>query len=257
MNRMRDLHRTAALVALLPLAACYQLKVHAQASYAQMKVAGDLGYVSSGNSPVNINQDFESAFGIGDDQGVPYGRLSIDTGVPVIAVSGFRFDEQGQGVLQADFGNNLQAGVRVLTDLDFTNVKASYALRITLGPVKISPGLAVDYFDFHFQARDTIGIATENVDLQAPVPMGFVRAEVDLGVVSAVGEVGYIKANIQDVTASLLDVEALLQVRPKKWFDLFVGYRSVRIDAKGIVDGNQFNTDLTISGFLVGGGFTF
>ena len=257
MSSMRLLTLIAAST-LLVLPSCYQLQISAQAAYARMAIDGDLGYVS-GSTTASIQQDVKSAFGLGDDQGIPYGRLTIDTGVPVLAVSGFAFDEQGTGVLNASFGSNpnLIAGAGVRTDFQMKNAKVSYAFQISLGPVKISPGLAVDYFDLDIEVRDLIGIARENVQLQAPIPMGFLRGEVDLSVVSAVVEVGYMQIDIKDVQAKLLDIEALLMVHPWSLFDVFVGYRSLGFQADGLIDNNSFDTDLTISGLLIGGGITF
>jgi hypothetical protein len=246
-------------LACLPgLASCYQFEVHAQAGYAQMSVDGDLGYVSTtGSTPVNFRQDVESAFGLGADQGTPYGRLSIDTGVPVITVSGFVFDESGEGTLTANFGENLTAGVPVRSDLEIASLKGSYLFQIDLGPVAISPGIAVDYFDLDVRVRDAIGIADERVELRAPVPLAMLRGEVDLGFVSALAEVGYMKVDVDDVEGSLLDLEAMLMLHPAPWLDIFAGYRSLTLEADGEIDGDAFDTDITISGFIIGGGLRF
>lgn len=95
----------------------------------------------SGTGSTAIRQDVESAFGLGDKQGAPYGRVALDTGVQVLSVSAFTFSESGRGNLQADFGDivSLPGGVPVQTSLDLTNIKAAYALQISLGPVAISP----------------------------------------------------------------------------------------------------------------------
>ncbi|HEX5054460.1 MAG TPA: hypothetical protein VFZ65_21960 [Planctomycetota bacterium] len=256
---MPHLDRFAALAAVLPLVSCYQFQMHAQAGYAQMKVDGEAGYLTTGTSPAtsgSIRQDFESAFGIGDDQGAPYARVSADMGVPVIAVSGFLFDEQGTGTLQAQFGN-LSAGVDVRSKLDFANVKASYALKIPIGPVSIAPGIAVDYFDFELDVQDTAGLLRENVQLQAPIPLAFVRGQLDLSVFTVLGEVGYVEVDTGDVQGSLLDIEAMAQWHANAWIDVFVGYRALHLDADGTIDNDTFDTTITVSGFLVGGGFTF
>jgi len=240
---------------LLVLPSCYQLEVTAQAAYAQLSLDGDIGY-RNGAANANIQQDIESAFGLGDGQGVPYGRVMLDTGVPVLAVSGFQFDESGTGVLQADFGD-VPAGIAVDTDFEMTNAKASLAFQIDLGLVALSPGLALDYFDLKVDVQDVFGAFQESVELAGPVPMLFLRAEADLGVVAAVAEGGYMKIDVEDVTASLLDLEALVEVRPTALVNLFVGYRLLNLAADGVIDGDTFDTDITISGFFVGGGVRF
>lgn len=240
---------------LLVLPSCYSFEVTGQAAYAQLALDGDIGY-RSGTSGAAIGQDIESAFGLGDDQGVPYARVMVDTGVPVLAVSAFQFDESGTGVLNANFGD-LSAGLAVNTDFEMTNAKASYAFQIDLGPVAIAPGIAVDYFDLSIDVQDVFGAQREQVDLAGPVPMLFVRGEVDLGIVAAVAEGGYMEIDIDDVTASLLDLEALLEVRPTDLLHLFVGYRYLNLQADGEIDGDTFDTDFTLSGFLIGGGVRF
>jgi hypothetical protein len=250
------IHHLVALVACSGLTSCFQLEVSAQAGYAQMALDGDVGYVN-GASSASIAQDIQSGFGLGDDQGVPYLRAQVDFGVPVLAASGFMFDEQGSGTLQADFGNNLTAGTQVFTDFTLNCAKVSYAFEIGLGPVSISPGLAVDFIDLSVKAQDSVGIFTEDVQLTAPIPMGFVRGQLDLGVVAAVAEVGYMQVDVKDVNAKMLDLEAMVQYRPIDWVDLFVGYRSLQIEATGLIDGDQVDLDIGLSGFLIGGGVRF
>ncbi|MCU0864313.1 MAG: hypothetical protein MUC36_11000 [Planctomycetes bacterium] len=252
------LQLSAVLAAVCFTPACYEFKVHAQAGYAQLAVDGDLGYVN-GSTTASIRQDVQSAFGLGDDQGSPYARVSVDTGVPVLSVSGFTFDESGDGVLQASFGDSplLVAGTPVRSELEMTNIKGSYLFQIDLGPVAISPGIAVDYFDLDVQVRDAIGIANERVELQAPVPLAMLRGEVDLGIVSAMAEVGYMRVDVDEVSGSLLDIEAMLMVHPTALIDLFVGYRSLMLTADGEIDGDTFDTDLQVGGLILGGGLRF
>lgn len=240
---------------LLVLPSCYQFEVTAQAAYAQLSLDGDLGY-QNGSTSANIQQDIESAFGLGDDQGAPYGRVMVDVGVPVLAVSGFQFDESGTGVLQANFGD-VPAGLGVNSEFEMINAKASLAFQIDLGPVAIAPGLAVDYFDLQVDVQDVFGAFQESVDLAGPVPMLFLRAEADLGFVAAVVEGGYMEIDVDDVTASLLDLEAMLELRPTTLIHVFAGYRLLNLVADGEIDGDTFDTDFTLSGFFVGGGLRF
>ena len=242
-----------ALLATLP--ACFQLEVQAQAGYAQLALDGDIGYVNGANN-VAVAQDVESAFGLGDDQGSPYVRGQVDFGVPVLSVSAFTFEDDGTGQLNADFGN-VPAGLPVATDFEMLNAKTALAFEIGLGPVSISPGIAIDYFDLQIDVRDLIGIATEQLELNAPVPLGFLRGEVDLGIVSGVAEVGYMTVDVDDVEGSLLDAEARVSVHPTALLELFVGYRYLGLEIDGEVDGDTFDTDLEVSGLLIGGGLRF
>lgn len=245
-----------AFAALATLPSCAVPELEAQAAYAQLSLDGQFGY--SDPSTTSIRQDIPSAFGLGDAQGSPYGRVQLDTGVQVISVSGFDFQDSGDGVLQADFGNNLTASTAVHSDFKLRNAKGAYAFEIPIGPVSISPGIALDYIDLDIQLRDLIGIATERVQLNAPVPLAFVRGEVDLGIVSAVAEVGYLSVNnIDDVDGSLLDIEALLVVHPTGLLELLAGYRMIDLKVDGLVDNQTFDTDIQLGGFFVGGGLRF
>lgn len=240
---------------LLLLPACYQFEVAAQAGYAQVSVDGDFGYVQN-SSAAAVQQDIGSAFGLGGDAGAPYARVVLDTGVPVLSVSGFTFDDSGTGTLQASFGS-IAGSLPVRSELSFSNVKAAYAFQIPIGPVSISPGLAVDYFDIDLNVQSVLLATTERVNLSGPLPLAFLRGECALGPVNALAEVGYIGATIDGVDASLLDIEAQLQVRPTSWLDLFVGYRYLALNAQGVVSNDSYDVDLTVSGFMLGGGFRF
>ena len=83
------------------------------------------------------------------------------------------------------------------------------------------------------------------------------RGEVDLGIVSAVVEGGYITADVDDVEGEVLDIEAQLVLHPTDLIEVFVGYRSLELQFDGDIDGDTFDTDIQISGFLVGGGIRF
>lgn len=248
----------AAGLAILP--ACAPLQATAQLGYGRVAVSGDIGYVS-GSSTASIKQDVESALGLGDTQGAPYARAVLDTGVQVLSASGFTFSDSGTGVLQGNFGSSplLVAGAPVRSELELTNVKGAYTFDIPIVPgiASLQPGIAVDWFDLHVQVRDLIGIATENVDLQAPIPLAFVRGQVEVGPVTAVAEVGYMKVDVKDIAATLLDIEALLMVQPTPLLHFFVGYRSLALDGNGTIDGDQFDADITVGGLLIGGGVRF
>lgn len=248
----------AALSALVILPSCFQLEATALVGYAQMSVDGDLGYVN-GSSGGAIEQDVESAFGLGDEQGTPYGRAMLDLGVPVLAVSGYTFEESGSGVLQANFGSSpiLIAGTPVNSEFELTTIKASAAFEIAIGPVSLQPGLAVDWFDMRVEVRDTIGIATETLEVEGPLPLLFVRGQVDLGIVDGLLEVGYIEADTDEIDGSVLDVEVLVQVRPFSMLTLFAGYQMLTLDARGESDGDSYEADLQIGGFLIGGGLSW
>ena len=248
-----------AIPALVLLASCYQFEITAQAGFSELALDGEIGYLDDpGNTnPIAIQQDIESALGLGDDQGTPYARVAMDFGTPVLAVSGFLFEDDGSGVLDATFGT-IPVGAGVLTDFELGSAKVSYSFEIPIGPVSVAPGLAVNFVDLSLFARDTIGFATADVELQAPLPMGFVRGEVDIvGWLQLVGEVGYIEVDVDDVEAEMLDIEALVELTGFEPLNIFVGYRSIDLVGEGEIDNDSIDIDIGLSGFIVGGGVRF
>jgi hypothetical protein len=219
---MRNRLIVLASLALMALPACSIPTLEVQAGYAHLSLDGDIGY-SNGN-PVAVEQDFESAFGLGDSQGSPYGRAQIDFGVPVLTVSAFSFEDKGSGDLQSNFGNipAVAGGVPVQSDV-----------------------------------TEDVSFESEQVDVSGPLPLAFLRADVDLGIVSAFAEAGYMSADIDDVDGELLDIEAQLVLHPAPLVELFVGYRYWNIALDGIIDNNTIDTDIKVSGLIFGGGIRF
>jgi hypothetical protein len=242
----------------LALAACGSAGFKAQAGYTQMSIEGDIALnPTAGGGTGSIQQDIETALGLGEEQGNPWVRAEADLGVVVFAATGFTFEEQGTGTLQANYGN-ITAGTDVNSDLELANVKASMAFQIELGPLSLAPGLAVDWFDLTLDVSDTAGIATESVELSAPVPMVFLRGQADVGMLSFIAEAGYLKVpEYDDIEATSWDAEALVELRPTPLLNLFAGYRMISMELDGEVDNQDFFADITLSGWIIGGGVRF
>lgn len=242
--------------ALLALTSCSIPEFTAQAGFAQLALDGDFGYVS-GSTTATIDQDIKTAFGLGDDQGSLIARAAVDFGTPHILVSGLMFEDEGTGTLEADFGNNLTAGTTVESKFDFACAKVAIVFDIPIGPVAISPGLAVDWVDLTVNVRDTFGIAVEEAEVQTPLPMLFVRADAELGLFNAVLEAGYSAVDSSDVDGKLLDIEALIELEALGVLNFFVGYRMIQFEIDGEIDDDTYDIDLGLSGFLIGGGVRF
>lgn len=244
---------------LLLLPACFSFGVKGDVGYTSMAISGDMALAPTGGSVgVTIDQDVESALGLGDDSGSPYLRAEFDFGVPVLSVSAFQFSDSGTGTLNGSFGN-ITAGTQVASDLEFSNVKAALTFDIDLVVVKLSPGIAVDLFDLDLQVQDVAGFAEESVDVVAPVPMLFVRGEAGLlGIVNAVAEVGGLKVpEIDGIEGTFWDAEARIEVAPAPMLNLFVGYRFMHLDGNGNIDNQGFDASLDITGWMLGGGVKF
>src|SRR5687767_4614056 len=147
MTRFASLLAAAAVAPFAGFSACSAPGASVRAGYMQMAIEGNIRLAATGG-PISgtIDQDVESAFGLGDPQGAPYVRGELDLGVPVIALSAFRFSDSGKGQLDAQFGN-ITAGADFESELDFANVKGSVSFDLGLGPLTLSPGVAIDAFE--------------------------------------------------------------------------------------------------------------
>ena len=256
----RTLHsfcRAFAVALLSALGACSAPGVIVDVGYLQSTVTGDAG-LSGGLSSVVGTVDFEDSLGGGDPAGSLYGRVEADLSLPRLTVSAFQYDESGVGVLGANFGD-ITAATNVESTTRIFNAKAALSFDIIeLGPVRISPGFALSVLDTDLVVSDLNGfLGSEEFDEVLPVPLLFLQGELDLGYVQAVAEVGGLDVEVQGVDGTFLDAEALLRVRPIDNFEIFVGYRLISADVTGDIDGDGFDADLLLQGWMVGGGVHF
>jgi hypothetical protein len=258
MNRTASASLRALSPLLFGLAACAPIAWTAQAGYMQLELGGDIALASgtggTGDAP---KQDVGTAFGLGDQRGSPYLRAQADFGSIVLTASGFQFRESGRGQLDASFGG-LPAATPVATELKFGCAKLSATFDIDLGPVKVSPGLAMDVFDLEFRAEELSLGNAEVIDEVVGVPMLLLRAEAGIGIVDLVGEVGYLETpRIRSSKGRFLDVELMAECPVSSSVRLFAAYRFIDIDAKGDTGTESYGIDLQVRGFVVGGGLRF
>jgi hypothetical protein len=256
---------------MLALQSCFSLpSVAVHAGFAGMALDGNVGFAPAssdregrstrsvdGGSAGSVKQGIDDALGLGDLQGTPYLRAEVDLGMPRLSISGLRFRDSGSGVLDQQFGSNLPAATPVSSDFDLTNIKAALTFDLGFGPVTLSPGIALSYLDLKVGAEDVLGVFREELDLTAPVPLPMIRGEVDLSVASLIAEIGYIDIDYDSVRAKMLDLEVLLEIRPTRILNIFVGYRSLQIEAAGRIKDDQVDVNVGLSGFIVGGGLRF
>lgn len=242
-------------------AACAPLQdgLHGElmAGYAQFHVDGQVALNNAGSSS-GTSQDLESAFGIGAEQGSAYLRGVVDLGVPVLSASAFWFHERGAGVLDADFGG-IGSATPVTSNLEFSCIKlaSAFDLGLDIGPLSVTPGIALDAFDLRFAAQEPIG-GREEIDERIGLPLAFVRATAELGVVDLIGEVGYLQLpGSIGAHGRFLDLDALAEVAVGAGAFLFVGYRRLELHATDDTAGQTFDLDLRIGGWTAGGGIRF
>jgi hypothetical protein len=255
--RMRSTVAKVALLAAGLLPGCTAYELRGYGGFTSTKLSGDVGLSPSGNLIPPVTADVESAFGLGDAEGSVYLRAEAALASLRLTASAFQHDESGNGTLNVNFGD-LTIGTPVASTLDLTSAKVALSFDVlNLGVFRLSPGVALDYFDIDTTVRATTVNAFETVDVSAPVPMPFLQLEGDLGVVAATLDAGWIHIDLEDAGGTFFDLEALVRVQPFAHAEVFAGYRFLSIDADGDADGQDFRADLRLQGWMIGGGITF
>ena len=229
------------------------------AGYTSLDIEGEIGLTPSVTSTLSPQRiDIEEGFGLRESMESPYGRVELQAMIARLQVSGFQVDQSGRGNLAVQFGD-IPVSTAVDSTIDITNLKAELLFDLFhIGPVRISPGIGVDYFDLELESRSVaVPTLSETLDAKAPVPMLFLQAEVDLDIVDIVADIGGMKADVEDADGTAIDIEVLARFRPIDHLEIFVGYRHIILDVEGRDENQDYLGDLTLSGFMVGGGFYF
>lgn len=233
------------------------------AAYLHVTPGGDLGLEDAAHtrqlSDVKIN--LGDGFSL-DNASAPYLRLDLTASDWNLELSGFRYKDRSDSRLSAQFGD-MPSGTEVNSSFGAVNAKGAltYSL-LDLGVVNLAAGVCLDYFDIDMDVRaknplPAPATSYENTDYRAPVPMLFARAAVDVGPVGAEVSLGWMNAGLQDAKGVFLDLDGMISFRPIPNVDVFGGYRYIKIDARGIVDAQKFDTDLHLHGWYVGVGLNF
>lgn len=240
------------------LASCINFGASAHVGFTRMRMDGTMALnPAAGGLPVETIKNDVDDFGLGDDSDSLYARVELDGGPVSVSASAFRFHESGSGDLVFQFGN-IAAGTTVDSDIDFDNLKVALFLDlIDIAGVRIAPGVGADIYDIKMVVTDTTTMMSEEIDELMPVPMVFLKGEVAVGVVTATVDAGYMEADVDDMRGRYWDVEGLLRLRVSGNLEVFGGYRYISIDGDGTSEGQDFDVDLALDGWIVGGGVAF
>lgn len=254
--RMRTLLCAAAVAACCLVPGCTTYDLRAYAGYQSTKLEGDVALAPTGNTIPAQSVDLEQDLGIADESDSVYLRGELALLSFRATLSAFTYEESGDGTLQAQFGD-LTIGTPVSSSIDFGSIKGGLTYDINLGPIRVSPGIAVNYMNFQADVRATNFNAFESLDLDAPVPMLYGQAEANLGPLAATLDVGWIDADIEDVDGTVWDLEAMLRYQIVSKLEVFAGYRLITADIAGDADGQDFSGEFEFSGWMFGGGLRF
>jgi hypothetical protein len=241
------------------LCACGSFDVRAYAGYTATELDGKIGLSPSGNTlpPSQLRADVQRDLGLDDTSGSVLLRAEASFALPRVTASYFRHEQSGGGTLSSNFGD-LVVGTQVRTDTDLSVTKLALTFDILNLPMfRLSPGIAVDMLDMTTTVRATNFNAFEQIDVFAPVPMPFLQSELLLGPIAATLDAGAIDIDIGDADGTYIDIDAMVRYRVAGNIEFFAGYRWISADADGDADGQNFDLDVELKGWLIGGGITF
>lgn len=250
---------TAVLLATLPFAGCAPSAYRADigAIFPHLSGGTSLRDSSGNNSLSDVQNNLRGSMDIGEAQPQPYLRVETDWGPHRVRVHGFGYDESGSGALDRDFGD-LPAGTQANTSLEYFTVAGSWSYDLMpTETLRLGPGVQLGYYSLDVTARSTSPAGFETVSTDVLMPQLFVEGEVDLGLVSADANVGFMSAHLGDAAGRYVDAELMVRVHPSPQFEIFAGYHLTVLDVMGEASGRDFDADVTIGGFLIGGGIRF
>jgi len=248
-----------AVAAALLFAACAPHTFRADVGAAFARVEGQIGLQNSAGSAVlgdNMN-DLQDHLGVGDEDESPYVRLEADWGANRVKASAFTHNSAGSGTLAGAFGD-IPAGTQVFTDFDFVDVTASWSFDLMPTPtVRIAPGVQVGYYSLDITTRAPSLSAFEQVDTDIIAPMPYLDTEVDLGWISFGVNGGAIAITLTDATGRYWDAEGYVRATLMQHVELIGGVRYLLFDAHGEASHRDFDADLDVFGWFIGGGVRF
>ncbi len=248
-------------IAALLLGACTSLRARAYAGVQQTTLQGEAALNNSAGS-LNLGtsaSDIEDEVGLDGEEYSPYVRAELGIPLGSLTISGFDYTATGSGTLGAGHPyGDIPGGSQITSFLEFTNIKAAVHFDLlNFGVLRLSPGVGVDFINFDVQVTELNTANFERVDNEVFVPMLFAQAEVDLGVVAATVDVGYMQASLDDATGRYFDLEGLIRFNPVPFVEVFAGYRLIDLDARGTADERRYEADLRLHGWTLGGGVIF
>ena len=216
---------------------------------------GDIGLSNTTMTDV-ASVDLDSDLDLGGTDYVPYVRAEFDFGPLNAMVNGFQTTQKGDGTVTADFGG-ISAGSTVTTDLDLTMAHGRLVFDLLdMDVLTAGVGLAANWVDMELEARETTFGVDESLDLEQIVPLlaAHVATRIDVPMLiplrfdlNAAG----IALDYKDIDGTMLDLEALLHGELGH-FGVFAGYRYVMMDVEGVSSGQEYDGDVTLSGWLIG-----
>ncbi len=242
----------------LPLWGCLgtDFAVEADVAAFSPRIHGDFA-LGSGPSVDDIS--LSSDLDIDDQEVEPYFRAKGEVLGFELEASYFATEQEGTGILTADFGN-ITVGSAVSSTMDLAAGRLALTWDLfDLGFLEVSPGLAVEYLDIELVVEEPVFDLSEEISVEQPVPMLALGLEGRLPKIPLrlTADFAGIVAGFEDLDGLVLDSEIRLEYELWSWCAVFAGYRRLIIELEGRADGQEFDGDIDIDGFMLGLGLRF
>jgi hypothetical protein len=248
----------AMLAPLLWLAACAPQSYRVDAGVMVVQTRGHVGLQNStGTLVIGDNMaELDGNLGLGDTEAAPYLRFEGNWQEHRVKVSGFGFEQNGNGTLSHDFGD-IPGGSAVTTSLDFFNVDVAYSYDLLHDSTwRLAPGVQAGYYAMKVGANSASPAAFEEVRTDAIVPEVYIEGEGTFGPLSLRSDLGVMTAGLGDAKGRWLDFEFAADLNLED-FRISAGYRHIVIDANGRASDRDFDADVYLVGFFLTAGIRF
>lgn len=247
-----------ALCATTFLAGCMPTaRAYVGAAFTRAK--GDAALQNAGGT-LNLDAtqaDLGDTFGADETQTTPYVRAELEWGPQRLRLSGFRHESSGSGTLTADYGD-IASGTNVAADFEMWNFTGAWTWDfLPTDMFRLGLGAQVGYSSIDLTVSQVGGPAFERVRTDNYVPMPVIDAEVDLGVVAVGGSLGGFEVDLGDADGRYWDGELFVRACPGSMVEFIGGYRYLSFDNDGRADSRDFNAEIEVTGWFIGGGIKF
>ncbi len=244
---------------LAALTSCALPTLDASARYLEFEPEGDLvlsqGTTNSGNSIEDLGlAEAEAAAGV---------ALDLSFGMPTLSISSQSSSWEGEGILENEItydGVTLGIDTPVSSELDLGLHRALLTWDFIPGNSEFAMGVGVVGLEIAGAFEGVVpamGVQRVEFDETVPIPVVALRLNLDLGGVEVGGSMSGLSANIEDNTATILDLDIngklhLIGMQQRGGAYLMVGWRQLELDVEVEDGADRVDAALTFSGPYAG-----
>lgn len=241
---------------------CFVPSVAIAPRYVFTEVDGSVAANAGGSSGSSSLEDL----GLDDSSSAFSPRVDLDWLGFQVSASTLATSSSGRGTLDADLdlgGDTISAGDDVDSDLDLDVLSAAATFDIIPTDfIDVGVGLGVTMLEFDARFRSTTTNDLLVTDESLPIPVLAARVGSQIGPLDVGAVLGFIDYDVDDVDASLFDLDIHAAYRLLGEGDRFVGhivagYRYIDMDGSYEDGDSTVATDFTIEGPYVGVAVSF